>query len=242
MIRLYSAKKLPNRRWLSLFDETGVCFSKDCVAPQLQIGTWMQASLKDTIDMPNAQNYPTHYSTYVGRSAITRKTAALPLLARFCNRYRLAESFKGMDAPDVGNTLEGYDVLTKIFLAYTAYEAVVKAARKLYLRDISDMTLNASLNPKLAARLRENTKLMTYLATQPFKPENKNKISLFISGDTSDIVCVAYGLRNTFAHGDLTASAVGTRKKQHRTDLLDLADGILDYSDALFNKCIDRLR
>lgn len=192
--------------------------------------------------MPNAQKFPTNYKDYLVKSAITRRTDALPLLARFCNRYRLAESFEGIIAPDVGKTLVGYDVLTKIFLAYTAYEAVVKAARKLGLRDISDHTLNASLNPKLAMRLRENLKLSKHLTTHPFRLDIKNKVDLFVGGTTDDIVCVAYALRNTFAHGDLTASAVSTGKKRHRDDLLDLADGILDYSDELFDKCIHRLR
>lgn len=82
---------------------------------------------------------------------------------------------------------------------------------------------------------------MKYLATQDFGTELKNKINLFIDGTTDDLVCVAYGLRNKFAHGDLTASAVSTSKKKHRDDLLDLADGILDYSDELFDKCISRL-
>jgi len=207
----------------------------------LQISTWEQAALKDTLKMANDNKFPTHYTDYLRKSAITRRTDALPLLARFCNRYRLAESFEGMIAPDVGKTLAGYDVLTKIFLAYTAYEAVVKAARSLRLRDISDPALNASLNPTLAVRLRENFKLMKYLATQDFGTELKNKINLFIDGTTDDIVCVAYGLRNKFAHGDLTASAISTSKKKHRDDLLGLADGILDYSDELFDKCISRL-
>ena len=131
--------------------------------------------------MANDKKFPTHYTDYLRKSAITRRTDALPLLARFCNRYRLAESFEGMIAPDVGKTLVGYDVLTKIFLAYTAYEAVVKAARSLRLRDISDPALNASLNPVLAVRLRENFKLMKYLATQDFSTELKNKINSNVS-------------------------------------------------------------
>ena len=191
--------------------------------------------------MPNAQKFPTRYSEYLVKSASTRKREALPLLSRFCYRYRLAESFEGMIAPDVGKTLVGYYVLTKIFLTYTAYEAVVTAARKLGLRDISDHALNTSLNPKLAMRLRENIELISYLTVHPFRLDIRNKVNLFINGTTHDIVCVAYALRNAFAHGDLTASAVSTSKKKHRDDLLDLADGILDYSDELFNKCIGRL-
>lgn len=192
--------------------------------------------------MPNAKNLPNDYDAFVKFAKISHKKSAVSLLTKFSFRYRLAEDFEGIIAPNVGRTLAGYNVIIKVFLAYTAYEGVVKGARKLGLRDISDHTLNASLNPKLAIRLRENIKLISYLTTHPFRLDIRNKVDLFVGGTTDDIVCVAYALRNAFAHGDLTASAVGTSKKKHREDLLDLADGILDYSDELFVKCIHRLR
>ena len=43
-------------------------------------------------------------------------------LSRFPYRYRLAKSFVGIDAKEVGRTLIGYEAGMKVFLAYTAYE------------------------------------------------------------------------------------------------------------------------
>ena len=107
-------------------------------------------------------------------------------------------------------------MLTKIFLAYIAYEAVVKAARSLRLREVSDLALSANLNPVLAVTLQENFEINEILGTQQdFGTEFKNKINLFIDGTTDYIVCVAYGLRNKFADRDSTASAVITSKEKH---------------------------
>ena len=66
--------------------------------------------------MPNTKYLPTDYDEYVELARLTKKDYALPLLNRFAFRYRLAESFEGMIAPDIGRTLLGYNVITKVFL------------------------------------------------------------------------------------------------------------------------------
>ena len=70
--------------------------------------------------MPNSKNLPISYDDYVKLAKTTSKQSHLPMLNKFAFRYRLAESFDGMIAPKVGRTLKGYDVLTKVFLSYTA--------------------------------------------------------------------------------------------------------------------------
>jgi hypothetical protein len=191
--------------------------------------------------MPNENQFPTDYDTYLKLAKSTHKTTALTHLTRFAFRYRLAEDFEGMKAPNVGKTLAGYEVITKIFLAYTAYEAIVKAARYLRVRSVLNHELNTRFEPALAEKLRMNEKLKEFLLAYPKDEALSNKVKLFFDGTTSDIVCVAYTLRNIFAHGDLTASAIGTETIAKREVYADLANAILDYCDETFSECLTRL-
>jgi hypothetical protein len=191
--------------------------------------------------MPNAKNLPTDYDEYVVIAKLTKKDFALPLLNRFAFRYRLAESFEGMIAPDIGRTLEGYNVITKVFLAYTAYEAVVKAARRLGVYSVLTHDLNTIFDKKLAPKLRANHKLTSFLIANTHDSGLINKLNLSFSGTTEDVLCVAYALRNVFAHGDLTATSIGTETKAKRKDFTDLANSLLDYSDDTFTQCLERL-
>lgn len=191
--------------------------------------------------MPNPKNLPSYYDEYVTRAKTTKKSYALPLLNTFAYRYRLAESFQGIIAPEVGRTLSGYNALTKVFLAYTAYETIVKASRSLRVRNVYAHELNVIFDVLLAQRLRENTKLRDYLTSYKSDSGLKTKIQNFFDGSTHDVVCVAYALRNIYAHGDLTASSVGTETIAKRKLFTDLANAILDYCDDRFSDCLDKL-
>ena len=109
--------------------------------------------------MPNAKNLPYDYDAFVNFAKISHKKSAVSLLNKFSFRYRLAEDFEGLVAPNVGRTLAGYNVITKVFLAYTAYEAVIKAARYLRVRSVQDIEMNTRFDPELAIKIRENEKL-----------------------------------------------------------------------------------
>jgi len=191
--------------------------------------------------MPNAKNLPTYYDEYVELAKRTKKNNVLPLLNRFIFRYRLAESFEGMIAPDVGRTLLGYNVITKVFLAYTAYEGIVKAARRLYVRSVLTEDLNTIFDTNLASRLRQNEKLVSYLLENTTNPGLVTKIKLSFDESTSDVLCIAYALRNIFVHGDLTATSVGTETKAKRNDFINLANALLDYCDDKFTLCLRKL-
>lgn len=192
--------------------------------------------------MPNEQNMPTDYDKYVKLAKLSKNKDALTRLTRFAYRYRLAEDFKGMIAPNIGRTLLGYAVITKLFLAYTAYEAAVRAARNLNIRKIWPHQFNVRYESQLAKKLRANTELESYLISyKELDPDLANNVKLFFDETTSDIICVAYALRNIFAHGELTATAIGTETKSKRKVFLDLSNAILDYSDEIFTLCVDKL-
>ncbi len=191
--------------------------------------------------MTEINQFPTNHAIFLKLAKSSYKTTALTHLTRFIFRYRLAKDFTGLKAPNVGKTLAGYDVITKIFLAYTAYEAIIKAARFLNVRSILKHELNTRLEPALAIKLRANHKLKEFLLAYPLELGLANKVKLFFDGTTSDIICIAYSLRNIFAHGDLTASPIGTETIYKREVFTDLADAILEYCDNIFSNCLPRL-
>lgn len=191
--------------------------------------------------MPNAKNLPNDYDAFVKFAKISHKKSAVSLLNKFSFRYRLAEDFEGIVAPNVGRTLAGYNVITKVFLAYTAYEAVIKAARYLRVSSIQNIELNTCFDSALAIKIRQNEKLKSYLLAYPHEQSVANKIRLFFNGTSSDIVCIAFALRNIFAHGELTASVVGTETIAKRKVFTDLANSLLDYCDDTFSLCVKKL-
>jgi len=191
--------------------------------------------------MPNAKNLPNDYDAFVKFAKISHKKFAVSLLNKFSFRYRLAEDFEGIIAPNVGRTLAGYNVITKVFLAYTAYEAVIKAARYLRVRSVQDIEMNTRFDPDLAIKIRENEKLKLYLLAYPHDKAVAIKVKLFFDGTTSDIVCIAFVLRNIFAHGELTASVVGTETIAKRKVFTDIANSLLDYCDETFSLCLKKL-
>lgn len=191
--------------------------------------------------MPNAKNLPNDYDAFVKFAKISHKKTAVSLLSKFSFRYRLAEDFEGIVAPNVGRTLAGYNVITKVFLAYTAYEAVIKAARYLKVRSVQDIEMNTRFDPDLAVKIRENEKLKPYLLTYPHEKAVAIKVRLFFDGTSSDIVCIAFALRNIFAHGELTASVVGTETITKRKVFTDIANSLLDYCDETFSLCVKKL-
>lgn len=191
--------------------------------------------------MPNAKNLPYDYDAFVNFAKISHKKSAVSLLNKFSFRYRLAEDFEGLVAPNVGRTLAGYNVITKIFLAYTAYESVIKAARYLKVRSVQDIEMNTRFDPDLAIKIRQNEKLKSYLLSYPHEESVAIKVKLFFNGTTSDIVCISYALRNIFAHGELTASVVGTETIAKRKVFTEIAKSLLDYCDETFTLCLKKI-
>jgi len=191
--------------------------------------------------MPNAKNLPYDYDAFVNFAKISHKKSAVSLLNKFSFRYRLAEDFDCIIAPNVGRTLAGYNVIIKVFLAYTAYEALVKAARYLRVSSVQDIELNTRFDPNLAIKIRQNEKLKSYLLAYPHEKAVAIKVKLFFNGTTSDVVCIAYALRNIFAHGELTASVVGTETIAKRKVFTEIANSLLDYCDETFSLCLKKL-
>lgn len=185
---------------------------------------------------------PTSFPNLRATIGLRRNKVEKKLLVRFSYRYRLAKSFQCTKAPEVGRTLAGYDAILKLFLAYTAYEQVLKPAVRLNVFAILPADINKIADEELAHRLRLNTKLMEFLLSYSTDVTLKNKIREFNDGISDDVTRIAYAIRNVYAHGDLTSTAIGLSTRKQQDVLWDLADFLLSYSDDVFTKCVEKLR
>ncbi len=189
--------------------------------------------------MTKLKNLPTSFSVFKNKKKNIKNAEAKSLLNHFAYRYRLAASFQSMNAPEVGKTLTGYDAILKLFLAYTAYEAVVKAAFSLKVADVRHVSENFIIDKQMIKRIRDSEKLKNYLLMYKHSEDLKANLDFALNKNLSDIVCIAYALRNIFAHGDLTPSVIGLEKKSERQLITDLADTLLAYCDGVFTKCMN---
>ena len=163
-------------------------------------------------------------------------------LVRFVYRYRLAKCFDSTNAAGVGRTLKSYDSILKVFLAYTAYEQLMKVAPRLGVFKVFPIEINQIIEKEQAENIRSQNAILSFLVKNSQKKELSLKIINFQKGLTDDIACVAYALRNVYAHGELTPTAIGIRNSKDQKILIDLADSILEYCDELFSISIEKLR
>jgi hypothetical protein len=164
-------------------------------------------------------------------------------LSRFPFRYRLAKSFVGIDAKEVGRTLIGYEAGMKVFLAYTAYEDLIYAAQKLGIENVLDKNENTIVNKELADKLIKNTKLIEFVR-ENLRSEDvllKVRIEEFIRRETNDVLFLASAIRNFYAHGVFTATTGGVTKKADKVLYYRLADEVLKYCDKRFKNCVKKI-
>ncbi|ABP35049.1 hypothetical protein [Polynucleobacter asymbioticus] len=191
-------------------------------------------------------NMPTAYKDYQQKlktGTIKINAEVKRRLSRFPYRYRLAKSFIGIDAKEVGRTLIGYEAGMKVFLAYTAYEDLIYAARKLEIENVKDKNENTILNKELAEQLLKNKSLIDFVRNNLRDEDAKLKMRIeeFIRGETYDVLFLAFAIRNFYAHGIFTATKGGVTKKADKALYYKLADVVLKYCDKRFTNCIKKI-
>ena len=186
-------------------------------------------------------NMPTKYQAFIeNRSLFPNKKASYSLNI-FCYRYRLAKSFVGIDAKEVGKTLLGYAAAMKVSLAYSAYDELCTGASMLNISDFKSKNYNVVVNTTMAEKLIKNTKLMTLIRDKTTDKNLSDQIEMFIRGDTFDILCIARAIRNVFNHGTFTATGGGVKNKKDAEIYYELADTLLRYCDGTFSRCVKKL-
>ena len=165
-------------------------------------------------------------------------------LNRFPYRYRLAKSFVGLDAKEVGKTLIGYEAGMKVFLAYTAYEDLIDAAVKLNVENVKKKYDNEIQNKELALLLMKNTKMVEFVRENILDDGELliAKMEDFIRGNSNDVLFLALAIRNFYAHGVFTATKGGVRNKSDKALYFKLANEVLRYCDKRFTNCVKILK
>lgn len=185
---------------------------------------------------------PKNYKAYlVVKEAISNEHVKRRL-HRFPYRYRLAKAFSGIeDGKQLGRSKAGYEAGMKVFLAYTALEEVYEAARILDRAAIADRQYATRSNIELASKLRRNARLKALLLNSFNSTDLQKNIEDFYRSFNSNIVFVAFAVRNLFAHGEFTAGGAGLIRKSDCETFTELANEVLAYCDKLFIGCVEIL-
>lgn len=177
-------------------------------------------------------------------------------LNRFPYRFRLAKAFARIDADTAVSTrtLIGYEAGMKVFLAYTCYEQIVYVAVGLKILGINTKGFNQIANNDIAVRLHKNQNFMKMikevyengLANDDSKDAKANtqltnSLDNFIKDKSADVLCLAYAIRNMFAHGEFTGGGAGITNNSTKNLFYELANEVLDYSNKIYSQCITKL-
>lgn len=132
---------------------------------------------------------------------------------RFANRFRLATCFSGMRLDGfTEETTAGYDALTRVFFAWSAFERYADLAndrppfRALFAhhprRHVHELAAHCrALDPE--GRLGE------FLIAQSLLPVHETYLQRFRDGHDFSVLTLAASIRHIFAHGILTAHPNG---------------------------------
>ena len=165
-------------------------------------------------------------------------------LNRFTYRYRMARAFVGINAPDIGErTVRGYAVGMKLLLAYSAFDEIRLTRNAFPKLRPNRGEYTKIIHKNLANKLRQNEELQKLLsiATAVKNPSLKNYIELFFQNQNDDVMCIATGLRNAFAHGVFTAAGAGLTTKRRQKQVEELANAVLDMTDDIALECVSQL-
>lgn len=177
-------------------------------------------------------------------------------LLRFPYRYRFAKAFEHIQADEAIaiRTLTGYEAGMKVFLAYTCYEQITYVAVNLGVKGIKDKAFNEILNNEMCLKFHKNKKFMELineayengLAIEDGKDKKSNtqltnSLDKFILDKSADILCVAYAIRNMYAHGEFTGGGAGVTNNSTKNLFYELADEVLNYSNKIYSQCIIEL-
>jgi hypothetical protein len=193
--------------------------------------------------MNDEYNLPAAYKRIKVVKSLVEDEEIKTTLNRFTYRYRIARAFEGINAPDVGDrTVRGYAAGMKVLLAYSAFDEIRKVKNDLPIRPLRGEYVKI-FDEKLAGKLRKNLELQRMLAI-PSAVSNaalKRDIKSFFDAENNDVMCIATGLRNAFAHGVFTAAGAGLTTKKRQLEITELANCLLDRTDSIAMECVEQL-
>jgi len=193
--------------------------------------------------MKERHNLPTAYERAKVIKKLIQNDDTTKTLNRFQYRYRMARAFEGINAPDVGDrTVKGYAAGMKVLLAYGAFDEIRQVKNDLPIRPLRGEYVKI-FDEKLAGKLRKNLELQRMLEI-PGAVSNaalKRDVKSFFNSENDDVMCIATGLRNAFAHGVFTAAGAGLTTKKRQLEINELANCLLDRTDSIAMECVEQL-
>ena len=194
--------------------------------------------------MKDEHNLPTTYKRLKAIKKQIENEEIKKTLNRFTYRYRIARAFVGINAPDIGErTVRGYAVGMKLLLAYSAFDEIRLTRNAFPKLRPNRGEYTKIVHTNLANKLRQNEELENLLKNaSAVKNESlKNDIELFYKNKNDDVMCIATGLRNAFAHGVFTAAGAGLTTKSKQKQVDELTNAVLDMTDDIALECVIQL-
>ena len=133
------------------------------------------------------------------------ETLNLSEINRFAARFRLAQSYEGINLKDYPElAIEAYGSLFGVFLAYSALEQLYKAVGKPNKIIADEWAIN---EPKIANKLRRSKRLLIFIHDKLYPSKLKNKVIQFQDKENNNILVIAQAMRHLVAHGIMTIHA-----------------------------------
>ena len=194
--------------------------------------------------MKDEHNLPTAFKRIKAVKKVIENEEIKKTLNRFTYRYRIARAFEGINAADIGErTVKGYAAGMKLLLAYSAFDEIRLTRNAFPKLSPKKGEYTKIINANLASKLRENEELekLLSISTAVKNPSLKSDIELFFQNKNDDVMCIATGLRNAFAHGVFTAAGAGLTTKRKQKHIDDLANVVLDMTDDIALECVSHI-
>ena len=179
----------------------------------------------------------------IALKAISKKISDSKIKAclnRYTYRHRLTVAFEGLQASEIEKrTLLGYSCVTKLFLAYTAYDEI-REAEKLLLEK-KNKKFYKIFDFNTANNLRRNTQLEALLKNSVAVTDKTllKALQKFYDNKNNEVMCVATAIRNCYAHGDFTASGANLRAIKERASVEMLTEIVLKKSNEIFSEILE---
>ncbi len=192
-----------------------------------------------------------------------------PTINRFQARYQFSRKYKGINADLKEDTLNGYSKIFHVFLAHSAFDALVKGADELAKREKSPIVVDLKMDKnnhlmiddEIANELRKVIgmgEILTAYADNEIRiarlkafynieytEDELQNVKLMKARDTvensNNLLVVASAIRNLVAHGQLSATGANAVTKKNAKAIENLAKFVEFKTIELFGKYVDLL-
>lgn len=164
-------------------------------------------------------------------------------LAKWSARFRLAKSFRALDLGDAYANLDTpllYSAITRIFLTYSAFETYCHVLRfnigdQSQMNSLEDNDLRGEII-RAIRNLDPGNDLPQFLVRNLDGLALKQILYSFIEGNSVNVSCFARSIRHVFAHGVLSAHAVGLSSQKFDQISQLISEFLLDCMDEDFDR------